>query len=494
VSCGVCWPEPTPRLRRWLVLGLGLCALATQGATAALEPCRLKGVEHEALCASLSRPLDPAQDNAVRIELHYAVLPALARHKKPDPVFFLAGGPGQSAIGLAGVLSRMLARFGQRRDIVLVDQRGTGRSAPLDCGAEPATLPLRDLADPQRQVQRARDCLKALQALPHGDLRRYTTTLAMADLDAVRQALGVERINLLAASYGTRAALEYLRRYPQHVRRVVLDGVAPPDMALPEATAPDAQAAFDALLQACAQEPACQARHPKLRENWRALLSGLPRPVRVAHPLTGQDEELQLTRDMLLTMVRTALYAPATASALPAALDEAAAGRFAALVGLSSALGPARGGAALAQGMHFSVVCAEDLPGGNAPPQAMDFGPGLAALYREVCAFWPRGEVDPAFRQVPPAGVPVLLLSGGIDPATPPRHAERVARALGAKSRHEVVPQAGHGLLALACMRDAAFRFVEAADDADALRVDAGCARNIPRPPVFVPPGSGAVP
>ncbi len=197
---------------------------------------------------------------------------------------------------------------------------------------------------------------------------------------------------------------------------------------------------------------------------------------------------------MLLAMVRTALYAPATASALPAALDEAAAGRFAALVGLSSALGPARGGAALAQGMHFSVVCAEDLPGGNAPPQAMDFGQGLAALYREVCAFWPRGEVDPAFRQVPPAGVPVLLLSGGIDPATPPRHAERVARALGAKSRHEVVPQAGHGLLALACMRDAAFRFVEAADDADALRVDAGCARNIPRPPVFVPPGSGAVP
>jgi len=483
-------------VRRWLALGLGLglCALAVHGATAALTPCRLNGVEHEALCGSLSRALDPAQPSGVRFELHFAVLPALARHKKPDPVFFLAGGPGQSAIGLAGPMSRVLARLGQRRDIVLVDQRGTGRSAPLACGVEPAALPLRETADPQRQVQRARDCLKTLQALPHGDLRHYTTTLAMADLDAVRQALGAERINLVAASYGTRAALEYLRLYPQRVRRVVLDGVAPPDMGLPEASAPDAQAAFDALLQACALEPACQARHPKLQQHWRELLAGLPRPVRVAHPLTGRDEELLLTRDMLLAMVRTALYSPAIASGLPAALDAAAAGRLGPLVGLSSALGAARGGAALAQGMHFSVICAEDLPGGNALPSATDFGPGMATLYREVCTFWPRGEVSAAFRQMPPARVPVLLLSGGIDPATPPRHAERVVAALGAQARHEVVPQAGHGLLALPCVRDAVFRFVDAAGDADALRVDAGCARDIPRPPAFVPLGSGAAP
>jgi alpha-beta hydrolase superfamily lysophospholipase len=118
----------------------------------------------------------------------------------------------------------------------------------------------------------------------------------------------------------------------------------------------------------------------------------------------------------------------------------------------------------------------------------------MARLYREVCAFWPRGEVSAAFRQMPPARVPVLLLSGGIDPATPPRHAERVAAALGAQARHEVVPQAGHGLLALPCVRDAVFRFVDAPSDADALRVDAGCARDIPRPPVFVPPGSEAAP
>jgi hypothetical protein len=198
---------------------------------------------------------------------------------------------------------------------------------------------------------------------------------------------------------------------------------------------------------------------------------------------------------MLLAMVRAALYSPTTTSALPAALDEAAAGRFGPLVGLSSAMGPARGPAALAQGMHFSVVCSEDLPGrGDPPPPAADFGQGLAPLYGQICAFWPRGEVPAAFRQVPQAPAATLLLSGGIDPATPPRHGDRVARALGAKARHEVVPHAGHGLLALPCVRDTVFRFVDAASDADALRVDAGCARDIPRPPAFVPLGAGGVP
>jgi pimeloyl-ACP methyl ester carboxylesterase len=476
-----------------VTLLLGLLAPLAPGAPTGLAPCRLQGLEHEAWCSTVSRALDPARDGGVRIELHFAVLPALARNKKPDPVFFLAGGPGQSAMALAGPVSHMLQRLGQRRDIVLVDQRGTGRSAALGCAEPLPSQALSEQLDPERERERARACLRHLQALPHGDLRFYTTTLAMADLDAVRQALGAERINLVGASYGTRAALEYMRLYPQRVRRAVLDGVAPPDMALPEASAPDAQAAFDALLKACEQDPVCRARHPQLRHAWQALLATLPRQVSVPHPLTGRSEALLLSRDMLLGMVRMALYSPTTASALPAALDEAARGRFAPLVGLSNALAPASGNAALAQGMHFSVVCTEDLPGPADPPAA-DFGQGLAPLYREVCAFWPRGDLSAAFRQLPRATAATLLLSGGIDPATPPRHGARVAQALGTQARHEVVPNAGHGLLALPCMRDVVFRFVDAIDDADALRVDAGCARDIPRPPVFVPPGTGTAP
>ncbi len=453
-----------------------------------LQPCWLNGVAHEARCGKVSRALDPAAPGGMQIEVHFAVLPALARNKLPDPVFFLAGGPGQSAIDLAGPVNHLLARFGNRRDIVLVDQRGTGRSAALDCADDDAVLPLAESLDPQRQAQRALKCLRGLQALPQGDLLHYSTVDATTDLEAVRQALGVQRINLIGVSYGTRVALDYLRQFPASVRRLVLDGVAPPDMALPEASALDAQAAFDALLQACEADPACRARHPDLRTSWRMLLATLPREVSVTHPLTGRGETLVLTREMLLGIVRAPLYSPALSAALPAALDEAAQGRLTPLIGLASTLGMGPGKPKLAQGMHFSVVCSEDAPRmAIDAPAARDFGAGLAPLYRQVCEAWPRAELPSAFYTLPRTAVATLLLSGGIDPVTSPRHAERVARALGPMAKHEVVQNAGHGLLALPCIRDVVYRFVAAANDDEALRLDTGCASDVPRPPAFRP-------
>ena len=485
---------------KWACAGLLIWGLAAGAAAQALQPCRLKGVEHDASCGTLSRPLGPARVDGPHIDLHFAVLPALARQKKPDPVFFIAGGPGQSAMDLAGTVAQLLARLGQRRDLVLVDQRGTGRSAALDCPDALPDAPLRDAIDPRRQAQQALACLPRLQALPHGDLRQFTTSIAAADLDAVRAALGATRINLVAASYGTRVALDYLRQFPQRVRRVVLDGVVPPDMRLPQASSEDAQAAFDAMLAACEADARCRSRYPRLRGTWGDLQALLPREVSVPHPLSGRRETLWLDREMLRALVRAALYTPATSAGLPAAITAAAQGEFAPLVGLASALGAARG---IAQGMHFSVLCAEDMPAGSssassalpAPPASSpDFGEGMASLYRQVCAAWPRAEVVDAFRAMPPAPVPVLLWSGGLDPAAPPRHAERVARALGPHARHEMVAQAGHGLLALPCVRDTVFRFVDADDAAAALLVDTRCARDLPRPAFFVPPLSAARP
>jgi pimeloyl-ACP methyl ester carboxylesterase len=475
--------------RAALLMAATLAMLAPLPAqAAALAPCRLAGVQHEVLCGSIERPLDPAAPSGTRIEVHYAVLPALARHKKPDPVFFFAGGPGQSAIELAGTLSRGLARLGQRRDLVLIDQRGTGRSAPLECKPTPPTAPLAE-GQPERQFARLEACRAALAQLPHGDLRHYTTWVAMQDADAVRRALGAERINLVGASYGTRAALEYLRQFPQAVRRVVLDGVAPPDMVLPAAFSTDNQAALDALFAACAQEPACAMRHPRLRDDWARLLAGLPREAVLAHPVTGAPERLTITRDMVLALVRAPLYVPALAAALPLAVGAAAEGRFEALAGLAAAVGGGGRRLALAEGMHMSVVCSEDLPRleRSADAPGADFGAGFAALYRRVCAGWPRGAVPEAFYALGAAPAPALLLSGGADPATPPRHGERVARALGPAARHVVVPHAGHGLMFLPCLRDVVFRFIDMPDAAAAAAAEADCARALPRPGVFVP-------
>ncbi|OYU75537.1 MAG: cysteine protease, partial [Burkholderiales bacterium PBB5] len=264
---------------------------------AQLGPCRLDGLATALRCASLRRPLDPARPDGVQIALHYAVLPALSRHKADDPVVFLAGGPGQSATELAGPLAAAYQRLGQRRDLVFIDQRGTGRSAPLRCPDDAADAPQRSLAeqaDDTARLARLQACRRALQALPHGDLRFYSTAIASADLDAVRAALGVARVNLIAASYGTRAALDYQRQFPTRVRRAVLDGVVPPDMRLADSAAQDNQATLDGVINACAAEPACARRHPALRAQWQALLAGLPRAVSLPHPGSGLPETVTL--------------------------------------------------------------------------------------------------------------------------------------------------------------------------------------------------------
>ena len=477
--------------RRVAVALLALAACCGPAGAAPAQPCRIDGLPHEVLCGSVTRPLDPARPEAVRFELHYVVVPALARRKLPDPVFLLAGGPGQSAISLAAQVMPLFARLNNRRDIVFVDQRGTGRSAPLDCG-EPRAMPLAEAADTAKQLQRLATCRERLIQLPHvkeaAGLGFFTTPLAMQDLDAVRQAIGAERINLVGASYGTRAALEYQRQFPQAVRRSVLDGVAPPDMVLPASAGTDAQAALDAVFAACGAEAACMGQWPALRQAWDGLLASLPRSVPVADPYTGVAETVTMTRDLVLAAVRAPLYVPALAAGLPAAITAAAQGRYEPLVTLGTALSR-RTAPGLATGMHFSVVCSEDMPRlASAPaPAARDFGSGLAPLYEQACANWPRGALPEAFYRVGPSATPVLMLSGGADPATPPRHARRVAEALGAKAKHVVVPNAGHGLLGAGCVPDLLFRFIDAADERAALGIDAGCATAMPRPPAYVP-------
>lgn len=487
-------PRPTPL--RPLLAGLalaGLLAPAAQAApTAALKPCRVEGMPNELQCGSVKRPLDPGKPEGTQIEVHYLVVPAMARNKQPDPVLMLAGGPGQSAIDVAPLVMQRLSRLNNRRDLVFIDQRGTGKSAPLQC-ADDSKLPLKDALDPVQRERRLDECREQLQKLPHGDLTKYTTTIAMQDMEAVREQLGAPQWNLVGASYGTRAALEYLRQFPTKVRRTVIDGVAPPDMVLPASFSTDGQVALDAMFDACAKDAAgCAKQYPQLREQWRGLLAGLPRAVSVNHPLTGLPEQFTLTRQALLSSVRAPLYAPSMAAALPSAIAAAAHGRLDGLVGLSGSLGSGKA-LKLAMGMHFSVVCAEDLPrleaAGDKP--GTDFGDSDAQLYAKACKTWPRGTVPAEFYAMPTAPSPVLVLSGGADPVTPPRHGERTAKALGAKNpalvQHIVVPEAGHGVMGVGCMRDVLFRFIDAKTDAAALPQDAACATKIPRPPAFVP-------
>ena len=484
----------------WRATGVALlvlvCAPALRAqADAVTTSCRVPGLANEVRCGVLRRPLDAARPVGPQIDIHFMVVPAVARRRLPDPVFLLAGGPGQSAIALAPAVLPLFARLNNRRDIVFVDQRGTGRSAPLDC-EDRRHASLGEPADLAAQLAQLRLCLTRLSTTSPltsaDDLRFFTTAIAMQDLDAVRARLGAERINLVGASYGTRAALEYARQFPDRLRRSLLDGVAPPDMVLPTSGGVDTQAAFDAMLADCERSPACLRAHPTLRADWLALLASLPKPASAIHPLTGRRETFTLDRDRVLGAVRGALYAPWLAAGLPQALGEAAQGRYEALLGLADALASRRG-AMLAMGLHFSVLCAEDAPrmasveAGTAAASAAPFAEQAAMLYQRACAFWPRGTVPEAYYKIPVASAATLLLSGGLDPATPPRHADRVARALGPKARQVTVANAGHGLMGMGCVREVMFRFIDAAEDSAALAVDASCVADLPRPPAFEP-------
>ncbi|HEX3555405.1 MAG TPA: alpha/beta fold hydrolase [Thermoanaerobaculia bacterium] len=238
----------SPVLRR-AVLSLLLAILAVlplraqaDGPVAAVttppHPCKVPGLNEEVRCASYAVWEDRAAKKGRKIGINVVILPAKGPDKAPDPLFFFGGGPGQGIAGEAPGLAESPAR--QKRDVVLVDQRGTGRSNPLDCELWGHPLDLRQAAGDVFPIAAVRACKAKLEKV--ADLRLYTTPLAMDDVDEVRAWLGYGKVNLSGGSYGTRAAEVYLQRHPQSVRTVTLLAVAPLDEYLPCTTPTPASA------------------------------------------------------------------------------------------------------------------------------------------------------------------------------------------------------------------------------------------------------------
>ena len=478
-----------PLLCLALATALTGCRATSDDAIAALQPCRIAGVEREIRCGSVTMPEDPDQPGGTTIDVHFAVIPAVARNKQPDPVLILAGGPGQAATRVARQALLLLGDVNARRDIVLIDQRGTGGSHPLECALDETSLAA--TFEQSQQLDRLTACLKALS----GDLRQYATWIAVRDFDAVRAKLGIERWNLWGGSYGTRAALEYMRQYPDRVRSAVLDGVAPPDMVLPVSFGLDADAALTALVEACEKDERCRHRYPDFGQRIGNLMARVERgiDVRVPHPLTGLPETMRLDRRVLASLLRVPLYVPQLGAVLPYALARAADGEFTPLVALSGAVA---GGINenFAVGMHFAVICAEDMPRVTAEQRAQlntaRFGRSFFDVYEQACRGLPVRDVPPAFYDVPATQTPVLLFSGGLDPATPPRHGERVARRLG-NARHVVAPTLGHGISAQGCAPVQIARFIREASFAN---VDDSCLTRLPAATFFEPANPPAPP
>ena len=450
------------------------------------EACELvlpgTDITASAECSSLDVPENPDDITGRQITLKIAKVAARdSGEARADPIFFFAGGPGQSATESYPIIAQSLAESNKTRDIVLVDQRGTGSSNKLNCDFGEAELQTDIEAEQLKDL--ARDCLSTLDADP----RFYTTTVAMKDIDTVRQAMGYEQINLIGVSYGTRAAQVYLRDYPEHVRTVVLDSVVPPELLLGLEHAVNLDDALSKLFNRCAQEQECQDRFGDLSlqlAELRETIHNHSPSLLMRLPTSGEHEEVLVTNDVLAVAIRLLSYNSETQALIPILLEEATNGDFQPLA--SQALSQVQNlSDVIARGMEMSVICSEDVIFFPSYIDQTDtlLGQTLIDLIKAQCSVWPKGEVPADFHEPRLNNdVGVLLLSGELDPVTPPRYGDMAAKQF-ARSAHWVIPGRGHSVMRHGCLPDKVAEFIEADNPTE---IDSSCVSDIHASPFFM--------
>ncbi len=427
------------------------------------HPARVLALPAE--CGTLSVAEDPQRPQGRKIDLFVARVPAINLRKAADPLFLIAGGPGTSTADLYTASAAAFDRIRRDRDIVLVDQRGTGRSNRLDCDfGDVDLLDIKDDVDVVAITRRCRDDLAE-----RADVRQYTTSIAVRDLDAVRRALGYERVNLYGVSYGTRVAQHFARRYPEATRALILDGVVDPKTILGPDIAIDAERALERILQRCIDNSECAKAFPDPLADYRALRANLAtRTVAVAVPdsVTGR-RTFDFTNRHLSAVLRLATYNDDQAALLPLAISFAhRQGDYTALANQFRVFARSME-KAFAYGMHNSVACSEDAALIN--PSRVDtvaladthMGSQQVEQLVEMCREWPLGPVDEDLHAPLDSAAAALLLSGSDDPVTPPQYAEKALRAF-ADGKHVVVAGHGHGQVTAPCVDRVMAAFISA--------------------------------
>jgi pimeloyl-ACP methyl ester carboxylesterase len=468
----------------WLVAWIFCSAIRAASADSPLQldDCRLEsavaGGSVAARCGWYHMREDRDDPHSKELQLHVAVIPALRLKPAADPLFILSGGPGQAASDFYLSVAPAFARIRRDRDLVLVDQRGTGRSNRLDC-ALPDDADFTAL-DPQKLQAVVRECRASLP----GDPRYYTTSIAVRDLDDVRAALGYTTLNLYGISYGTRVAQHYMRRYPGRVRTAILDGAVPAEVALGPEVAIEAQHAIESALQRCARDKDCERQFPQIPAQFTELQERLrkePATISIPHPVTGSLTTTKFDAARLGAAVRLLSYSDETMSTLPLLIHEAQSLREPQALASQYLRVASDVEQQIAEGMHFAVVCSEDAPRWeqeNVTEEVLAktyMGTAFMSGMRAVCAQWPRGPVDADFGKPLHSDVQTLVLSGTDDPVTPRRYADQIMKGL-SKGKHLVAAGQGHGQLATGCIPRLTAEFIAAGTAAG---LDDSCVRTI---------------
>ena len=448
-----------------------------------LHPCGQPEMPKDFLCGQYEVFENRATKAGRKIKLNLMVLPALSDTPAPDPIFYLAGGPGAGATTYAK--ASFIHRLHRTRDVVLVDQRGTGESNPLVCKFRGASGDMQSYFVDALTPEAVRACRAELEKT--ADLRLYTTTIAMADLDEVRDALGYDKVNVYGGSYGSTTALAYLHFYPQHVRTVTVTGVAPLDLRLPLSFGKGVEHALERLFADCDADSQCHAAFPNLRQEFAAVVERFDKaPVTfdTLNPSTGQKQRVTMTRNGFAENIRLMLYHPNVMAALPLLIHQVYQQDYARFGAIAYQVFRATD-SLIARGMQLSVVCAEDIPFITDADikqrlSGTFYGEAGARIYQKVCAEWPHGEVPAKFTEPVKSDVPVLMLSGELDPVTPPELATPLLRDL-PNARQVVMHNATHN--SYDCAEALARDFIERGT---AQGLDTSCVEQIKRLPFII--------
>jgi len=447
-----------------------------------LKACALGMYGSDALCGTYEVWEDRTANSGRRIALNVVVLLARSATPAPDPVFWLHGGPGAAATDLArGGSGGLLGNLRDTRDLVYVDQRGTGGSNPLYCDFNDDPNDLPSFFGELFPQERVRACRQKLEKI--ANLKLYTTPIAMDDLNDVREALGYDKINLAGGSYGTFAAEIFMRQHPEHIRTVFLAGVAPPNIKQPLLFPRAAQLALDETFKDCAADANCHKSFPDIEREFVAVLRRFdngPVSVEMVDPRTRGHVQIRLFRGNFVERLRLGLYTTHSARLVPYVIHRAYESDYAPFEALAINSGIAGG---LARGMYMTVTCSEGVPFITEEDIARETINTFVGDYRvrvhvEACKEWPRGDIPKDYTELVKSDLPLLMISGEADGASPPWYGEAAMKNF-PNGRQVKIPHYGHQTDG-PCVAGVFKAFVE---KGSAEGIDTSCATRTQRPP-----------
>lgn len=466
-------------IKNWIVISLSFLLIShnaySEEYVVTIENCHIDGIRSQVKCGNLQVPENYSQSDGEKIGINFVVLPAIDNSDNKTPLMFLAGGPGQAAAELAGGLRHAFNEVRKTRDLILVDQRGTGQSHPLQC-ENAAEQDIYTITPEEFSTQDIKDCLASFS----GDLSQYNSENAIRDFNAVRVALGHEQINIYGGSYGTRAGLVYMRMYPDSLRSVVLDSVGPIEVPIGLFGQSSARS-FNLLLDNCQKELSCQKAYPELEREFNELLARLaqaPAQVTIAHPRLGTQTNFVISEAKLLGTLRMQLYSVATRSLVPLVIHQAYLGNYMPLAGL---VAQTEGGQGIYLGLLFNIACNEDFPRISVADFELDannnFGGDDSHFgFKMVCPLWPQYRPSDEFYQAVTADIPTLILSGNLDPVTPPSNGEYSAKSL-PNNHHIIIENASHTVAMNTCASDIINEFLTSLNPK---ALDESCLKDVP--------------